>query len=206
MAKQIVIGKPTVYSQRESCPPTDAYFQCVEPLGFTTCRAIEDLYGELGLHNILCDFKDGEEGRRVEDNGRTRYENVLNGSIVDAEQFIVIRLSRWFDKAAMVGDQWVWSRARWIAAYYVSKRRGNEHYFESGYMEAEAELDAIATGEIPPPDMIPLRANSLPSMSNLEVDDTFYLHKLRVQSTISVGGTYPGQDINYYYGFFFGSI
>lgn len=178
-----------------------SYFNCVTPHGFTTYRAVQDLYGELGIENILDDVD-----REVEENGLTHYENVVNSVIVDAEQTIILRLSKWFKPGDMVGNQWVWSRTRVIAAYYLSQRRGNEHYFEPRYMEAMRELDAIATGEIPPPSTIPLCATSIPSMSNQCVDERFHLHKLRVQSSVSVGGTYPGQDTNYYYGFFFGSI
>ena len=193
----LVVTGPVGYE----APETDRYFQCVTPLGYTDYRSIEDLYGHLGLENILND-----NDQEVEPNGLTHYENVVNAAIVDAEQTISLRLSPWFTKEQLVGDQWIWSRTRWIAAYYLSQRRGNEHYFEAKYHEVMRELDAIATGEIAPPSCIPLRANSLPSMSNLEIDDSFFLHKTRVQSTISVGGTYPGQDINYYYGFFFGAI
>ena len=193
----LVVTGPVGYE----APETDRYFQCVTPLGYTDYRSIEDLYGHLGLENILND-----NDQEVEPNGLTHYENVVNAAIVDAEQTISLRLSPWFTKEQLVGDQWIWSRSRWIAAYYLSQRRGNEHYFEAKYQEVMRELDAIATGEIAPPSCIPLRANSLPSMSNLEIDDSFFLHKTRVQSTISVGGTYPGQDINYYYGFFFGAI
>ena len=170
---------------------TSAYFPCVEPVGFTDLRAIEDLYGELGVENILCDTD-----MVTEENGKTHYENVVNSVIVDAEQTVILRLSKWFCADDLVGNQWVWSRTRWIAAYYLSQRRGNEHYFEPKYMEAMRELDAIATGEIPPPSTIALKFNSLPSMSNQCVDERFYLHKLRVQSSVSVGGTYPGQDTN----------
>ena len=184
-----------------SAPTTSGYFPCVDPIGFTDLRAIEDLYGELGVDNILDDTD-----MVIEQNGRTHYQNVVNSVIVDAEQTVILRLSKWFCADALVGNQWVWSRTRWIAAYYLSQRRGNEHYFEPKYMEAMRELDAIATGEIPPPSTIALKFNSLPSMSNQCVDERFYLHKLRVQSSVSVGGTYPGQDTNYHYGFFFGSF
>ena len=182
--------------------PTNGYYDCVTPEGFTDYRAVQDLYGQLGIENILCDADNVIDER----NGLTVYENTVNSVIVDAEQTVLLRLSKWFCAADLIGDPWIWSRTRWIAAYYLSQRRGNEHYFESKYMEAIRELDAIATGEIPPPKNLRLSFNSLPSMSNQCVDERFYLHKLRVQSSVSVGGTYPGQDTNYHFGFFFGSI
>ena len=182
-------------------PTGQNYFNCVQPLGYTEARAVEDLYGTCGFENILSD-----EDLTVEENGLTRHQNALNSFIVDAEQTVAIRLCKFFTPEALIGNQWIWSKTRSIAAYYLSQRRGNEHYFESRYMEALRELDAIATGEIPPPKDIPLSHNSLPSMSNQCVDERFHLHKLRTQISVSVGGTYPGQDTNYHFGFFFGSI
>ena len=65
------------------------------------------------------------------------------------------------------------------------------------------ELDAMATGEIPPIADIPLRTDTLPSMSNLVVDDRFYSAKLRVKPFVSVGSSSPDRHESYfgdYYG------
>lgn len=170
--------------------------------GFTSIAAIEALYGERGRENILVDVDNIVQ----DDDDHTEYDRVVRHFIRDAEQTMIIRLNAYFSPESMVGNGWVESRATMIAAHLISRRRGNEHYFIDVYDEAMRELDAIGVGELPPPVDIPLRASSMPSMSNISIDNRFHLHKIRVRPTISVGGTYNGQDISLDTGFFYGWI
>ncbi len=166
--------------------------------GFTTRNLILGLYAQLGITNILDDLDDVT----IVSNGLTERGLVINQFIRDAEQTVLVRISRFFDPLDMVNSDWICSRTTWIAAHYISKRRGNEHYFEDMYDEAIRELDAMATGELPPDINIPLRAYTYPSMSNLTIDERHGVAKIRVRSTISVGGSYSGQDIGL--GYFWG--
>ena len=163
----------------------------VIPAGMTNEDRIQRLYGELGLGNILDDVSSLTE------------DHVIDQFISDAEQTINVRIGRFFSPSNLANSDWACSRATWIAAYLISKRRGNEHYFESLYEMALRELDAMATGEIPPIADIPLRTDTLPSMSNLVVDDRFYSAKLRVKPFVSVGSSSPNRHESYfgdYYG------
>lgn len=153
--------------------------------GFTNEDRIMLLYSQLGLDNILSDLTGDDVDASV------------NQFISDAEQTIMIRIGRYFDATDLAGNLWIASRATWIAAYYISQRAGQEHYFQGKFDEAIRELDAMATGEIPPLPDVPLKAYSYPSMSNLVVDDRFTIDKIRVQRSISVGETYPGQSIGF---------
>lgn len=159
--------------------------------GFTTEAMIIALYAQLGFDNILDDVTGAAE------------DAVIDQFIRDAEQTVRSRLTM-FDPDDMVGNQWIESRTTWIAAHYISKRRGNEHYFEDMYVEAMRELDAIATGELPAPMDIPLRAHTYPAMTNFTIDERFAVAKIRVRPTISIGGTYEGQDTTF--GYFWGWI
>jgi hypothetical protein len=171
-------------------------------LGYTSIGAIEALYGQNGRTNILVDLDNTIQGS----DGFTEYERVIRHFIRDAEQTIISRLNGFFSPEAMIGNSWIESRATWIASHYISRRRGNEHYFFDMYEEALRELDAIGTGELPPPADIPLRAYSMPSMSNIIIDNRFGIHKIRVRPTISVGETYAGQDISYEHGHLYGWV
>jgi hypothetical protein len=162
----------------------------VATYGFTSRTLIESLYSQLGLTNILDDLTDSTD--------------VINQFIRDAEQTVYSRLNQYFNYTDMVGNAFIESRTTWIAAHLISKRRGNEHYFEDMYEDALREIDAIATGELPPPVDIPLRDYSYPAMSNFTVDDRFGIAKLRVRPTISYGGPCVDQDISY--GFFWGWV
>ena len=166
--------------------------------GFTNRQLIEVLYAEKGIINIIDDVDD----ITVDVNGFTDADNVIRRFIKDAEQTVFIRLSNFFAAIDMVDHPWVCSRTTWIAAHYISKRRGNEHYFEDLYTEALRELDAMATGELTPPIDIPLRNHTYPAMTNYTIDERFAVSKIRVRPTISVGGPYPGQDTTF--GYFWG--
>ena len=173
--------------------PSSTSVTSVTPIGLTNEDRITRLYGSLGLGAILDDVSgDGETA-------------VVNQFISDAEQTIMLRVGRFYEGADMATSDYFCSRATWIAAYFLSKRRGNEHYFESLYQQALNELDALATGEIPPIDDVPLKFNTLPSMSNLVVDDRYYSSKLRVKHFITVGSANPNRHTSFY-GDFYGWI
>jgi glycerophosphoryl diester phosphodiesterase len=148
---------------------------------FTNEDALARLYSQVGLDAVFSAFDETEE------------DNYLNDKACDAEQTIIIRLSRFFTPEEMANSKWIQSRATWILAYLVSHKDGQEHYFSSLYEMAMRELDAMATGEIPPDINIPLRDSSYPSMSNMTMDEKFGGQRLRVHKTISVGGSYADQ-------------
>lgn len=157
--------------------------------GFTDQDKMSRLYGTQGFGGITDDADED-------------FDEIIDQIIEDAENTIVLRLSQYFNPTDMVGDPWVTSRCTWIACHLISHRRGNEHYFEALYTQAMEELNAIATGQIPPPIGIPLRDHSYPSMSNHIIDERFAVHKIRVRPEISVGGPNPNQDISF--GYFWG--
>ena len=144
--------------------------------GFTDEAKIAGIYGQQGVDYILDDVSAPQDGY------------VLNQIIRDAEQTVIVRLPM-FAPADLAGNDWVESRTTWIAAHLLSKRRGNEHYFEDLYDSALRELEAIATGEIAPPVEIPLRDNTYPAMSNIMINEKFNVTKVRVRSLDSVGGS-----------------
>lgn len=171
----------------------------ISTFGFTNEDLVIALYAEMGFENILEGLNDVTLGS----DGLTERQRTVKQFIRDAEQTIIIRMPM-FNPTDMVDDPWVESRTTWIAAHYISRRMGQEHYFHDLYDEAITEVNAIATGEIPVPVNIPLRSMAIPAMSNYTIDDRFATSKLRVRSTISVGGTYAGQDVSYTGGFLWG--
>jgi hypothetical protein len=158
--------------------------------GFTNSSNIRALYGSFGYANILDDLTS------------TDVDEIMSQIIFDAEQTIIVRLNKFHTNSALLGSAWVKSRATWIAAHLLSKRRGNEHYFADLYEDALRELDGIASGEINPLVDIPTRDTIIPSMSNVYIDEMFISAKTRVRQNISVGGSYSGQDISF--GYFWG--
>ncbi len=155
----------------------------VSTYGFTNAELIRNLYSNLGLTNI------------TDDTENTDY--VVNQAIRDAEQTVWSRLNKYFEVDKMKGNPWIESRTTWIACYYLSKRRGNEHYFQDNFEGALTELNAMNSGELTPPVEIPLRDHTYPSMSNLMIDEWFSVSKTRVLPQTSVGGPHPNQNLAY---------
>ena len=93
-------------------------------------------------------------------------------------------------------SRWVKTRATWIGAHILSQRRGNPALFGVRYQEILGELLMIKEGALKIPEL-PTRYDMSPAMSNLVVDDFFQVAKIRVQQTISSGGTSGRQDLAY---------
>lgn len=166
---------------------TTASVSSIGTYGFTTEELIVALYAQKGFDNILDDVTGTDQ------------TDVLAQFIADAEQTVIVRLSQFYEPTDLCDNQWVRSRTTWIAAHLISHRRGNEHYFEDLYTQAMNELDAMATGELPPLTDIPFRRDGIATMSNFVMDDRFAIGKLRVRQNISVGATYPGQQVAFSY-------
>lgn len=163
--------------------PISGSYDDVPVYGFTTEARVKALYGQKGWTYIFEDASGGDKTL------------IFRGLLADVEQSIITYLGQYFDPEDMKNSRWIQTRATWMLAHMVSKRRGNEHYFEDLYESALRELTAMATGEIPPPQDIPLRTYTLPTMSNFVMDDRFRSAKIRVVPHISEGETYPGQNV-----------
>jgi phage gp36-like protein len=155
------------------------------PNGFTNETLITRLYSVTGITNMF------------EDVSPTEKTNILNQIISDAEETIISRIGQFYDPSDLASSTWIQSRCTWIAAYYVSQRAGQEHYFQSKFDSALTELDAMATGELPLRGDIPLKGNITPSMTNLRISDYYAVQKIRAIESISVGGSYPGKATDF---------
>ena len=91
-------------------------------------------------------------------------------------------------EADMKNNRWVRSRATWLGAYYLFQRRGQAPpaVLQNRFIEITDELEKVHAEKI----LIPRLKTSedlSPAMSNLKVDHSFQVNKVRVKPTISTG-------------------
>jgi hypothetical protein len=155
----------------------------VLPYIYTDQDAIERLYSENGVSLSLDDLTGAEQ---------TTFWTEITSEATD----VVNQYAELYYAPIDINDSsWVQRRATWIAAYFLSQRRGNPAIFGDRYDEIIEELKAVYRGELLIPRM-PTREDMTPAMSNLIVDDRFRVHKLRVHPTISTGGVSSRQDMS----------
>lgn len=92
----------------------------------------------------------------------------------------------------MVDSRWVHSAATWIACYLLSQRRGNPALFSDRYQQIITRLEDVQRRRKHIP-RLGTREDLTPAVSNVRVDDRFIKAKVRVERSISTGGTYSNQ-------------
>lgn len=152
---------------------------------YTTQAEVERIaYGSQGSTLITEDVTAGEEQT-------TLWTEVTE----EASDFINEFASLRYDPSDLVDSRWVRSRASWVAAYFISQRRGNPALFVNRFDEITDELQRVANGQIIIP-RLPTREDFTPAMSNVIIHDYFNIHKIRVHPSISTGGGGKNQDLS----------
>ena len=150
---------------------------------YVTQEEIERIsYGSLGIELITDDIVGNEKDEW--------WREITEEATDYINQFCELR----YAPEDLVDSRWVRSRATWVAAYFISQRRGNSPIFVDKFDEITDELQRVADGRIIIP-RLPTREDFTPAMSNLVVHDWFQIHKLRVHPSISTGGTSSRQDL-----------
>lgn len=147
---------------------------------YTTQEEMERLFGSTAIDLRTDDEADPSQA--------------ITDAIYDATLQINTYCQGRYDPTYMAQSQWVRRNATYLACYFLSKRRGNPEQYEGDYDRIMSQLQAVANGQIIIPNL-QVRSDFTPSMSNLRVDDRFSVNKIRVESTISTGGSSGRQDV-----------
>lgn len=145
---------------------------------YTDQDAIERLISEQGFN------------LRMDDLIGSNRSDYMTSLVADATELVNANCAQFYNTSDLANSWWVNIRATWVACYFLSQRRGNvpPASLAVRYKEILAELEEVRLGLIQIPG-IPTSANMAPAMSNLIVDDSFNVRKLRVHQDISAGGT-----------------
>lgn len=107
-----------------------------------------------------------------------------------------------YDEEDLANSRWVRSRATWIGCRLVCLRRAQPvpKALIERYQEVLEDLKMVRRGEIQIP-RLGTSSNMLPAMSNLRVDDRYYSRKIRVNPSISAGGSGGDQDVDWWWSY-----
>lgn len=153
---------------------------------YTTQAEVERLYGKKGVAEITADL------------GGPNLAAAWEEVIADATTTIDAYAAQIYSPIDLANSYWVRERAKWIAAFRLSQRRGNNDLFSQRYKEIIEELERVKNFDIMIPGL-PTSADLTPAMSNVYVDPRFSIAKLRVHPSISTGGLGSRQDVSWNY-------
>jgi hypothetical protein len=120
--------------------------------------------------------------------------------VADATDIVNQYVLGLYEEIDLADNRWVRTRASWIGLTQLCRRRGNPvpDSVLQRYEEIIEELLQVRDGFMQIP-RLPTRADIVPVMSNLRVDDRYLSRKLRVNPNISTGQISGQQDIDYFW-------
>lgn len=125
-----------------------------------------------------------------------------NSILAETDAFFNLYLCDIYDASSLQGNTWVTEKAKWVAAYYATRRRGEPGYYQRMYDEIEEQLQKIREGnlKIPANDgtMLAMSSANMPAIANMIYDDRSKVQPLRVDSTNSVGEM-SGNELPYWH-------
>lgn len=153
---------------------------------WTTKAEIESIWSALGVMLRLDDDDSGSNS--VGENALL--DDVIEEATETARRFLMHR----YADAEVENNPWVRRRVSYLAAHYLSIRRGNPAQFETKAGQILRELQDVRQGREWVPDAAPL-GDLGPSLSNLSVDWRYNRSQVRVDPQTATGG--DGPDLDY---------
>lgn len=146
---------------------------------FTTLAEIERLFSGDAISLRIDDAADANAEA-----------DIIDEVIDDATEWVWQFLWLNYEKASAVIHPWVRRRATFVAAHFLSLRRGNGGQFIDRFENIKEELQLVYARSLFIPDLNVL-ASPQPTVSNFIIDNRGYGPVQRV--TADSMGTYPGQ-------------
>lgn len=155
-------------------------------MAYTTEAEVTRLFSSLGVENRVDDLTDAGD-----------LEDLWEDITEDATSMINQYCENFYTSLDLNGSRWVRIRATYIACHILSYRRGNPSLFRDRYEQILEELEKVSIGSLLIPSL-PTRSDFTPAMTNVAVNDKYYIDKIRVHSTISTGGSSGRQSVQPY--------
>jgi len=111
----------------------------------------------------------------------------------DIDETIQMYVHQHYDTSLLSSSNWVRRRATVLGANILSQRRGNNPLYLTRTERTYEELNMIRDGRMHIPGAIP-RARFAPVVRNYTIQNRFFNHPMRIDTTKSTGATYSGQD------------
>lgn len=140
-------------------------------------------------------FSDSAVDLRVDDLTGSELTTFWTEIVIEATDMVNFYCELYYDPVDMQDNRWIRRQATYLGCYLLSIRRGNPEQYTQQYDRVLADLQLIAEGKRQVP-RLPTRGDLTPAMSNMRVDDRFTISKVRVQPSISTGGSSSNQHID----------
>lgn len=161
------------------------------PTPLTTEAAVGYLLSSLG---VMLAGDDDNDGMIV-----GTEQNNIDSAIEEGSDEAYQRLQHRYKDDVIATSRWVQRRVSYIVAHILGRRRGNPSVFCEEYERFLREFDKVQEGKLIIPRLKP-RFNTLPFMSNVEINDRHFRRKARVDPETVVGGFSGLQDLDNYLG------
>lgn len=148
-------------------------------MAFTSQAAVELILSAEGEDDIVSDLTSGDQ--------TSLWTSILR----EVDSIIYLYTNDYYDPTDLVGNYWLQEKAKWIAAYLISRRRGEPGYYAAMYEEAMLFLQGIRDGKykIPANDgtMLAQSSANMPAIANMIYDDRSKLLPQQVDTLSSAG-------------------
>ena len=159
-------------------------------MSYTSKATVELILSADGEDDLVEDLSAGDQ--------TTLWTSILN----ETDALFNLYLCDLYTPADLAVNQWVQERAKWIAAYYITRRRGEPGYYARMYEEIVDQLQMIREGKlrIPANDgtMLAMSSANMPAIANMIYDDRSKVLPMRVDTITSVGEM-SGNELPYWH-------
>ncbi len=145
---------------------------------YTSQTEVERLFSSLAVELRRDDFEDTDP----------EYDNVLEEVLLQAHYEVKSIINRVYSDANALLHPWIRKRATYIAAYFLSIRRGNDSQYFNEYFQALEDLEALVKGELFIDDLA-ANINSLVTYCNISSDNRYPFTPMRVDPISAVPDT-----------------
>lgn len=161
-------------------------------MSYTSKATVELLLSAEGEDDLVEDLSAGDQ--------TTLWTSILT----ETDTLFNLYLCDRYDASNLVSNHWVQEKAKWVAAYYITRRRGEPGYYARMYEEIVEQLQMIREGKlrIPANDgtMLAMSSANMPAIANMMIDDRSKNLPIRVD-TLTSAGQLSGNEYPYWHRF-----
>jgi len=150
-------------------------------MSYTSKAAVELILSATGEDDLVEDLSVGDQS------------TLWTAILTETDSLFNLYLCDLYEAADIAVNNWVEEKAKWVAAYYISRRRGNPGYFMAMYEEILEQLQMIRDGKLKLPandgTMLAASSANMPAIMNVMFDDRNRISPLRYDTITSGGET-----------------
>lgn len=161
-------------------------------MSYTTKAEVELILSADGEDDLVEDLSGGDQ------------TTLWNSILTETDSIFNLYLCDLYDPASIASNNWVSEKAKWVAAYLITRRRGEPGYYAGMYEEVIKQLEMIREGRLKIPandgSVLAMSSANMPAIANMIYDDRSKVLPMRVDTITSVGEM-SGNELPYWHRF-----